>query len=72
MGLAPESLEAYCLDEVVASFGNFVSNEIQNVKGKTEKSINAKRARLLEKLLADESGESTKKVRFADPADMLK
>lgn len=34
---------AFCFDEVVASWGNYITRELEKVKGKNEKDIERKR-----------------------------
>lgn len=44
---------AYCLNEAVAYFGNFVKAELEAVEGKNRKSIEGKQEALLRRLLAE-------------------
>jgi len=45
---------AYCLDEVVMTFGTYVKNELESVKGKNEKEIEGRRLLVLRRLLSGE------------------
>jgi hypothetical protein len=58
---------AYCLDNAVAEFGAYVSNELEKVEGKTAKSTSKKREAKLKQLLTDRET-----ARFADPAKIFK
>lgn len=73
LGLEPRSLEAYCLDEAVATFGNALSAELEGVEGKTAAAIEARRNQILEQWLetsvSDEDIE-VPKGHFADPAGL--
>lgn len=42
---------AYCLDEVVATWGSHVTSELESIEGKNEKEVSAKRQRRLMELL---------------------
>lgn len=43
---------AYCVDAVVAHFGNYVSSELAHVEGKTQKEVEGRQESLLLRLLA--------------------
>ena len=70
LGLVANSYEAYCLDEAVAFFGQYVESEIEKVGHKPAKgegrTIAARKAKL-EKLLETKPKTETK-TGFADPA----
>lgn len=74
LGLAGKSYEAYCLDEAVAFFGQYVEAELEKVGHKPAKgegrTIAARKARL-EKLLKTNT-EDKGKTGFADPALLFK
>lgn len=42
---------AFCLDEAVAAWGNYVSSELEKISGKTDKEVNKKRTNKLLQLL---------------------
>jgi hypothetical protein len=42
---------AFCFDEAVASWGNFVTNELEKIEGKTDKEVSRKRHGKLMQLL---------------------
>lgn len=53
---------AYCVDEAISDFGNYVSEELNKVKGKDEKAIAGKQELVLKGLLGDDP-----KARYAQP-----
>lgn len=64
LGLTPDSLEAYCLDEAVSYFGNWVQHQLNNVKGKTDKAREGARLLVFRRIFGAELSGGTK---FADP-----
>lgn len=47
---------AYCFDEAVATWGNYVINELEKIEGKTDKEVSRKRhSRLLKLIEAPDS-----------------
>ena len=58
---------AYCVDEAVAAWGNFIENELASVEGKTSEEVERKQIARLDQLL----GRQQAKGRFRDPADMF-
>lgn len=61
---------AYCLDESIFTWGNYVDNEVAQAgsKGNSDKDKNRNRQRRLSQLLPDE----TTKQKFRDPAQAFK
>jgi hypothetical protein len=57
-----ETYQAYCLDQAVAMFGNYVENRLANVDDKDPKKAEKKREALLESILTGKPGK-----RFAEP-----
>ena len=53
VGIDPikDDYRAYCIDQVVAYWGNYVMGELDSIKGKDEKSISRKRHQRLMKLM---------------------
>jgi hypothetical protein len=54
--------EAFCIDEAIVTFGNWVKYELEKVKGKNEKELEGRRLLLLRRLLSDKV-----ESRFANP-----
>jgi len=52
VGLAPDSVEAYCLDSAVGSWGNAVTEALEAVEGKTRAMVQAGQQRVLERWLS--------------------
>lgn len=46
-----EPYEAYCFDEAVATWGTYVSNELEKIEGKDQKAVERKRNAKLNQLL---------------------
>lgn len=53
---------AYCFDEAVATFGNFVKGELDKVEGQSKDAIEGAQAFLLKALLSDDES-----ARYAAP-----
>jgi hypothetical protein len=73
IGLVEGSYPAYCFDEAIYIWGNFVSSELDKVKaGKTEEATRVARVRRLNSLLLDED-ETLAQVKglFSDPGAKL-
>jgi hypothetical protein len=45
------SYVAYCVDEAVVTFGNYITTELEKVKGKNEKQVERKRYNRFLKLM---------------------
>jgi len=67
VGLESGSLEAYCFDEVISYFGNYVTGVLQKIEGKDSGQIEAKQKLALKKLLAEDDEPEV----YADPASFI-
>lgn len=77
MGLVPSSdphntYLAYCFDEAIMEFGNWVTGELEKIEGKNEGQRKRKREQRFKQIFASEIPESEKAKTFTDPAALLK
>jgi hypothetical protein len=49
-----EPFDAFCVDEAVTEFGFWVTNQLDEIKGKNQKKVQGQRDALLRRLLADD------------------
>ena len=63
-----ETVQAFCFDRAVVIFGSALRAELEGAKGKTEKSAQASRRRILKKWIPEATTDSTGKRKFRDPA----
>lgn len=73
LGLEDDSYVAYCVDEAIGRWGNFVKGRMEEVTERAKNPKAAQRKQDLEfhRLFADELDGKTK-GRFRDPVDVLK
>ena len=65
-------MQAFCFDRAVVIFGSALSHELESAKGKTEKSVQASRRRILKKWIPEATTDSAAKGKqFADPAKVV-
>jgi len=73
LGLESGSYIAYCLDEAVIAWGNYVSHQLEKIEGKNPKQVERKRERRLIELLSINEPEKVRKkvTKFADPSEFF-